>query len=232
MLLALVACATGRTPRTGTIAGRVTDTGGRPLAGAAVVVCGTRRGVVADSDGAFVLRSQSLQSTELCVRKIGYVPVRRRTVPGGPEAILEIPLTPIEKRLGSADTVPLEGGARLSVRRAGPDQALPASGIAIDIRLESEANFPCRLELLHSYGRADRRLRLDVMGVMLGAACPTAVGPASLVVHDTLAEGSYALFVRIGSSDADEFLLEVAGKPATVRHLGGPRRTTVSDATR
>jgi TonB-dependent starch-binding outer membrane protein SusC len=71
----------GAAQATGTIEGKVTETGsGRPLAGAQVFVAGTTVGSVTNERGEYRITSAPARQVELRVRLIGYSPINRTVV--------------------------------------------------------------------------------------------------------------------------------------------------------
>ena len=77
-----------------TIKGRVTDTNGNPLVGAAVIIDGTYNGVQTDSDGNYLLTG--LKGGDCLVRYsfIGYETITRSLILNG-DAFLDVQLSPM-----------------------------------------------------------------------------------------------------------------------------------------
>jgi TonB-linked SusC/RagA family outer membrane protein len=82
----------GAAQATGTIEGKVTETGsGRPLAGAQVFVAGTTVGSVTNDRGEYRITSAPARQVELRVRLIGYSPINKTVVvTAGQTATLDI----------------------------------------------------------------------------------------------------------------------------------------------
>ena len=63
-----------KTAETGSVRGRVVEQGGAPIAGAQVVVVGTRLGAIAGTDGAFVILGVTAGTVQVRAIRIGYTP--------------------------------------------------------------------------------------------------------------------------------------------------------------
>jgi len=96
--LALVtAFATANAQRSRTIAGTVTDSGGRPVPGAEIRIAG-RTGGVTDDAGRFRLSDVARDSVLIEARRVGFAPARL-SVPTGSDTTVAITLAPISQEL-------------------------------------------------------------------------------------------------------------------------------------
>ena len=99
--LGLAAVPSAHAQSTGTIRGRVVETGSqRPLTAVQVVVGGTTQGAVTGADGEYVITAVRAGEQSITARRIGYTPVTRTvTVPAGGEVRLDVTLAATATRL-------------------------------------------------------------------------------------------------------------------------------------
>ncbi|NUQ10962.1 MAG: SusC/RagA family TonB-linked outer membrane protein [Gemmatimonadaceae bacterium] len=117
--LALGFASDGAAQATGTVEGRVTETGsGRPLSGAQVFVAGTTVGSVTNERGEYRITGAPARQVELRVRLIGYSPINRTVVvPAGGTVTQNIEVGVSALQL---DQVVVTGtGAQVEVKKLG-----------------------------------------------------------------------------------------------------------------
>lgn len=102
LVLVLLAAAASAQPAT--LAGRVADAAGVPLAGANVVVDGTVRGAATDADGRFEIGGLAAGAHDVVATRVGYTPARTRVVLQAGERV-EIQLVLVETSLDPGEVV-------------------------------------------------------------------------------------------------------------------------------
>ena len=131
----------------GTVRGRITDAaGGRPIAGAQILVTGTRVGTVSNSTGEFTLTGVPAGPRTVTVRRIGYQPVTQPIdVSTGATATLDVQLRVSAVNLG--DVVVTGTGAPTERRKVGTsvgsvDSAMIAKSNALTVDQAMQGKMP------------------------------------------------------------------------------------------
>jgi hypothetical protein len=217
--LLLIASTLGAQSReAGRIVGTVTDSAGAPLSGVIVEIVTLKRRAVSSENGGYLLDSVPATSHLVRFRRLGYRGVESQATPGlGSAFRLDVRLMPASRSLRQIDTIALSRGVTLEARAVKEGHAGPAApaGVQVEFRVRSQEVFNCRLELAYHYERENRTIDLHILGALLSAACPEAIGEATTARRDVLRPGRYRLSLRVGAMKPEEYCVIV--RTASVR---------------